>query len=417
MARTIRDNRLESRAARARLPVGMKPHWKTLEPGQLHLGYRRKAKDQPGLWLARRYKGKERYQVRPLGLADDFQDARDGVLSFADAQRAAHAVQWATARPRRSVAPMTVADAIADYIAWLRENRATAHDAAIRANALILPRLGKIAITELTTETINDWLKWVAEQPALIRGGHHKKRAASKEEKRARRATANRVLTTLKAALNRAFRTGHVDDDTAWRRVKPFEKVNAQRPGSLSLAECRRLINAAEGDFRDLVHSALLTGARYGELRALQVRDFVNGKLNIRESKSGRPRHIVLTEEGTRFFAQLTAGRAGSEWLLARHGEQWRKSEQARPMREACARAKIVPPVGIHALRHSYASLSVMAEMPLMVLARNLGHADTRMVELHYGHLRDSYVDEAIKAGAPRFGIVASTNVRVLPTK
>ena len=27
-----------------------------------------------------------------------------------------------------------------------------------------------------------------------------------------------------------------------------------------------------------------------------------------------------------------------------------------------------------------------------MVVARNLGHADTRMVEKHYGHLTPSYV-------------------------
>ena len=35
-----------------------------------------------------------------------------------------------------------------------------------------------------------------------------------------------------------------------------------------------------------------------------------------------------------------------------------------------------------------------MGGMPLMVVARNLGHADTRMVERHYGHLAPSYVAE-----------------------
>ena len=37
-----------------------------------------------------------------------------------------------------------------------------------------------------------------------------------------------------------------------------------------------------------------------------------------------------------------------------------------------------------------------MAGVPLLVVGRNLGHADTRMVELHYGHLAPSYVTEAI---------------------
>jgi len=40
-----------------------------------------------------------------------------------------------------------------------------------------------------------------------------------------------------------------------------------------------------------------------------------------------------------------------------------------------------------------------------MVVARNLGHADTRMVERHYGHLAPSYIADAIRATAPKFGI------------
>lgn len=412
MARTIRDSKLESRAARTRLPLGPKTHWKTLEPGQLHLGYRRKVKDQPGLWLARRYKGAERYQVVPLALADDFTEGA-GVLSYAEAQRAAHTVRWTTAPRRRRTTHLTVADAIQDYIAWLEGNRATARDAELRANALILPHLGKTIVAELTTQAITDWLNQIASAGALTRG-NPRPHPVTKDEKRARRATANRTLTTLKAALNRAFRAGQVDDDTAWRRVKAFDKVNAQRPGFLTLIECKRLINAAQGDFRTLVHAALLSGARYGELRALQVRDFVHGKLHIRESKSGQPRHITLADEAVRFFAQLTVGRAGSEPLLTRNGNPWQKSEQARPMREACERAKIVPPIGFHQLRHTYCSLSIMADMPLPVLAQNVGHSSTRMLELHYKHLRESYVDQVIKAAAPKFGLVHRGNVRVL---
>jgi len=38
------------------------------------------------------------------------------------------------------------------------------------------------------------------------------------------------------------------------------------------------------------------------------------------------------------------------------------------------------------------------------VVAKNLGHADTRMVEKHYGHLAPSYVADEIRTKAPRFG-------------
>ena len=40
-----------------------------------------------------------------------------------------------------------------------------------------------------------------------------------------------------------------------------------------------------------------------------------------------------------------------------------------------------------------------MNGVPLIVVAKNLGHSDTRMVEKHYGHLAPSYVAVAIRAG------------------
>ena len=52
-----------------------------------------------------------------------------------------------------------------------------------------------------------------------------------------------------------------------------------------------------------------------------------------------------------------------------------------------------------------------MNGVPLFVIAKALGHSDTRMVEKHYGHLSQSYVAEAIRKGAPRFGMVKASNV------
>jgi integrase len=208
----------------------------------------------------------------------------------------------------------------------------------------------------------------------------------------------------LKAALNRAFREDnkHVNDDSAWRRVTPYRQTDAQRPGFLSLEECQRLIHAADAEsgFGSLVHAALPTGARYGELCNVRVRDFVNGKLHIACSKNGRSRNVTLTEEATEFFHELAVGRAGTEFMVLRSGGlPWKRSDQFRPMREACQRARTDPAVGIHQLRHTYCSLLVMSGMPLTVLARNLGHTTTRMVEKFYGHLRDDY---ATRSGRTR---------------
>lgn len=162
------------------------------------------------------------------------------------------------------------------------------------------------------------------------------------------------------------------------------------------------------------MQAALQTGARYGELARLEAHDFNEraGTLAILQSKSGKPRHVVLTDEGVALFARLAAGRTGNELLIRTgNGGPWFASRQGRSMREACERAKIVPPISFHILRHTWASLAVMNGVPLLVVAKNLGHSDTRMVEKHYGHLAPSYITDAIRAGAPRFGTIESSNV------
>jgi integrase len=162
-----------------------------------------------------------------------------------------------------------------------------------------------------------------------------------------------------------------------------------------------------------LVNAALLTGARYGELGRLRVGDFNpdSGTVFIGQSKSGKSRHVVLADEGQRFFTQITIGRVTDEKML-RHddGSAWRNAHQTRPMRDACTAAKIKP-AGFHVLRHTSAWHYVMAGVSLPVIARNLGHADTRMTEKHYAHLAPSFVAEQIRRFAPTFGTVEPSTV------
>ena len=169
----------------------------------------------------------------------------------------------------------------------------------------------------------------------------------------------------------------------------------------------RVFLDACDPAFRNLIRAALETGARYGELVRLCVNDFNRdaGTIAIRLSKTGKPRHVVLTIDGAAFFENICSQRAGDEpMLLKADGSTWRKSHQIRPLAEACRRAKIDPPINFHALRHTWASLATMNGVPLLIVAKNLGNSDTRMVEKHYGHLAPSYIADAIRAGAPRFG-------------
>jgi len=407
MARTIRESRLDTREARLRFKVRGKPYWRLLEPG-LHLGYRR-LQGRPGSWCVRRYAGEQSYQIEAIkgAIADDYQDA-DGatVLSFAQAQKRALA-----AKPKAG--PFTVQQAVEDYF----RHRGISDE---RAESAIYPTLGNRKVEALTTKQLRQWMADLGEAPrrARTRAGERQrylKPDNSEDGQRRRRSSANRVWTILRAALNHAWREGHVASDVEWRRVKPFADTVRARVRFLDVDECRRLINAAQGEFRLIVQAALFTGCRYSELARLTVQDFNGdaGTVHITKSKTGRARHVFLTPEGVQFFANLATGRGKGElFFRATRGGQWARANQQHPMLVACRRARIEPPVGFHQLRHSWASLSVMGGMPLMVVAKNLGHASTAMVERHYGHLSPGYVADAIRKHAPRFGGVKAGNVR-----
>jgi integrase len=417
MARTIRNARLESRAARRRLDVQTRPYWQELEAGA-HLGYVRK--DGPGMWVARFYAGGQKYAQEQIGTADDYADG-DGtvVLDYRQAQTQARGRLIERKHSAAGITgPLTVRMACESYLEFLEAHRKTAADTRHRFNAFVYPELGDLEVAALKSEHLRAWLMALAKAPARIRTARGKpqqhRHGIDSEFLRCRRVSANRVRTVLFAALNFAYRDGKVASDAAWRQVKPFQAVDAARVRYLTVAEAQRLMNAAPPDFRRLLQSALLSGARYGELGRLQVHDFNPdaGTLAVRRSKSGKPRHVVLTEEGIAFFTQLTAGRPGSELILLKDdGSSWGKSHQDLRMHSACRHAGITPPASIHVMRHTWASLAVMNNMPLMVVARNLGHRDTRMVELHYGHLAPSFISDAIRAGAPRFGITIDSTV------
>ena len=416
MARTVRDLNLETRTARGRLKVAHKPYFRLIEPG-LHLGYRKLASG-PGTWLVRRYVGGGKYAVKNLAtdsgvmiVADDYADADNSlVLTFAQAQQRARKQR----RHALSAGPYTVADAMRDYFALLAAEGRSWHslrDSEYRANAFILHDLGRVELARLTTDQLRRWRDGLVTAPPRLRTKPGKTQKHKKVEgddwQRARRASTNRVWTILRAALNYAFHEGKAADDLAWRKIKPFRQVNAARKTYLTIAEAKRLIEASDDNFRPLVKAALLTGARYSELARLKVANFHSdsGTVYIERSKSGQARDVVLTDEGIAFFKQITKKRdAASLMFYTSSGEAWGISHQARPMADAVKRAKFKTKISFHGLRHTWASHAVMNGVPLMVVARNLGHSDTRMVERHYGHLSGGFVADAIRAGAPRFG-------------
>jgi len=463
----ISAENLRTRSARRRLTPRRRPHWMSLTVGRA-LGYHREVRPT-GSWVVRWLSRPQRYTERTIGYADDEVEADESrYLSFDQAYRAAlerlrQEDGQVSPSPRR---PYTVADAMADYIRYLRtEGKPWARYAeSTQRHYVQAHTIGSVALDRLTAQMIRDWRAWIWSQPtpngrqvlnltdaelrsviANIEQQRENAKAANRRERRRntadnpvrrmtreinrlkrlldledseraeiirrRKVTSNRALTTLKAALTLAFRDGKVDSTAAWKRVRALKGVERARVWYLSKDEIPRLAEACSGFFALLVKGAILTGARYGELRRMRVDDFQadSQSVFICRSKSARPRHIYLGEEGIRFFQELTAHRHGDEPMFLNHDSPWRGGEQSEPFREACMRAGItgsgLAEPTFHGLRHTFASHLIMAGASLSDVAALLGHTSTRMVELHYGHLSQRHIRRVAAELTPRFGL------------
>jgi len=421
MARTLRDPKIDSRSARLKLAAQAEPYWRKITKG-CYLGYR-KAKEG-GTWIARFRDLTGKQQYKALGAADDVMDA-DGcaAVNFEQAQEKArewfHAMATVGTGERKRGA-YRVENCMTDYLAWVQNHRKSHRHLETYIKAYIVPRLGNVDTAKLTASMIRKWHAEIAAEPPRLRTRKGKEQKHRDEDPnpaeatRKRKLRANRHLVTLRAALNRAWRDGHIARNDAWARVQLFPGTERARTRFLTHEQATRLINTCEPDLRNLVKLALFTGARYGELCAFVVSDFNpdSSTLYVRDPKNSKPRHIILNTEGAKFCTLLVAGRAPEEPLLMNAGgTRWERDHQHRPFKAAISRAKLEANFTFHELRHTWASLTIMAGAPLMVVAQNLGHRDTRMVERHYGHLENSFVAEMIRKTAPSFEAEAETNV------
>lgn len=421
MARSARDKKLETRSARLKLPVG-KRYWLAIGKG-LALGYRR-TQEGYGTWSARLMLPSEKYVLRALGSADDQQDENGvDILTFYEAQAKARDVaNDVKTAGGVLIKPTTVKEASDRYLKWHKENRKglSVVESALRVH--ILPTLGERNLSDLTTTHLRSWFAKVASTPARLRTGkfakkvNHRPAPKTSAEKKARQSTANRILTVLKAILNKAYADGYITGNTAWSKVKPFENVDDARIRYLTDGEAQRLVNACPSDLRSLVRAALLTGARRGELAALTVADVTlrTSQIYVSESKSGKPRHIPLNPEGVDHFRKVITGKTGEQLVFVReNGLAWGQNHHVRALKAACEVAKVKPVVSFHELRHTYASHLANAGVDLLTISKLLGHSDTRITAKHYAHLADKTLSLAVTK-LPTFNTTVNDGLRTV---
>lgn len=407
MARTA-GTKLDTKTARAGLEPRTKPYNLTIAPRRL-LGYVR-ASQGAGRWLAivetgRSKTGAAIRRQEQLGLADDLAPANgDSVLTFAQALTKAAA--WNPSDAPR-VGRITVREAIRAHVkskAASEGERAAAdklgrlrlHVLREDENGKALPGARGLGDREVASLGLTELREW---RDALVDGRS--------------RETVNRIVADFKAALNYAFadpKSG-ITTDAAWRRIKGFKRSGRRREDHFTEAEALAAIEAArviDPYFANLCEATFHTGARPpGELAALDVRHFIphRAQILINDGKTGE-RVTTLTAEAVAFFKALAHGRKPGDVLLPRSdGARWGKSHQHRPMKATLKAAGLPKSASMYTFRHGYISRAIEREMPLIVIAENVG-TSVQMIEENYAHILAAKRRELIERTAPRLRVV-----------
>ena len=202
-------------------------------------------------------------------------------------------------------------------------------------------------------------------------------------------ATCNRILAVFKTICSLAVMRGLLlTGQSPCAGVSPF-KIHAQRERYLSRDEAQRLMRALEKSDRPeafAIRLLLLTGARKSEV--LKAR-WEHVRLDLRLlivplSKSGKPRHIPLSDEAITVIRSIPR-QQGNPWLFPGHAP-------GKPLSDlylfwnSLRRSLGLTSVRIHDLRHTFATHALASGVDAKTLSGILGHTKASFTLDTYTH-------------------------------
>jgi integrase len=319
-------------------------------------------------------------------------------------------------------------DQLTDFLeVWLRSTKPTVRDStwngyAHYMRAHVIPRIGALELRAVDAPTLNGLYA-----DLLVNGRLAGKKKGSGLSTR----TVNAVHKILHRALSDAVRWGKLSRNPADYADPPKPRSREMRVWTTD--QLRTFLVSCDDDrLRCCWVLAASTGMRRGELLGLQWSDidFAAGQMAIRRSrvavrydvvegepKSGRARTVAI-DDGT--VAELRAHRTrqleerlswGEAWIdtglvfTREDGSPLHPHSAAQFFEVAVTRAK-VPPLTLHGLRHTHATLGLAAGVPAKVMQERLGHSSIAITLDLYTHVVAGMQEEAAaKVGALIFGV------------
>jgi len=215
-----------------------------------------------------------------------------------------------------------------------------------------------------------------------------------------------REVTTLRAALRIAKERGQWKGDVDAIIPDTFDPIYKPKTRSPTRAEVLRILPHMLPDSAAAVAFILATSAEDSALHRARREDIptdmdaANLRVHIRGSKNDRrDRWVPIVSDEQRLLLAHAATHAQGV-----DGKLFRSLGNLRHELLAAAKKVGIEPLSPHALRKAAGQWLIDLSVPLELVSRVLGHADTRITETVYAKIKDEDVtDRMLDAIDPRY--------------
>lgn len=191
------------------------------------------------------------------------------------------------------------------------------------------------------------------------------------------------AVRAIKAAMRHALESRVIRVDPLAKLKRP--RAVAREGAELTPEQWAKILEHVSGDFRDILLFLRLTGCRPQEARAVEARHFRSGVIvfpRVESKGKLRERVIWLGEKAKEIVVRLVA-KYPTGPIFRRKGKAWSPQVLVSWFKRLKAKTGI-PNLCAYSIRHTYATECVINGMDSIILAKLMGHSNTKMLEAVY---------------------------------
>lgn len=259
---------------------------------------------------------------------------------------------------------------------------------------IIKPEIGHIKLNDFTSLNAQHFINRLSESGMRVDG----------KGTQIAPATVKRYFTVLKSIMAKAYKLDLIEKNPTESAKLDFPEIDEPEVQIMDRDETAHMLACLEGEpleLRLLVHVAVVTGMRRGEIAALQWKavDFDKNTVTVSQSnykvkgreietkatKTRRVRKIIIPEYLTDMFRQyrreqnrhkITLGDAWHEggWVFTQADGKPVNPTSPTRMFDKFLKRHGIPHIKFHALRHTSATLLLASGINIKNVASRLGH-------------------------------------------